>query len=162
MKNIRLKTAVFAILLIISSCPIHAQEVKKLYDPSLDGMKQITEAIAKAKVQGKHVLIQYGGNWCSWCVKFDAFCKADTGIYSPENKNDAANKFLGNPTRFGFPVFIILNTDGKPIHIQDSGLLEEGPGYNKQKVTGFFRNWTASAIVPKSPSVAPSAIPPKK
>ena len=30
--------------------------------------------------RNKHVLIQYGGNWCSWCIKFDAFCKADTAI----------------------------------------------------------------------------------
>ena len=175
-KKYILKTASVTFLLIISSCLIYCQEAKKLYDPSLDGMTQITEAIAKAKVQGKHVLIQYGGNWCSWCVKFDAFCKADSGIsslvaknyipvklnYSPENKNDAANKFLGNPTRFGFPVFIILDTNGKPIHIQDSGLLEEGPGYNKQKVTGFFRNWTASAIEPKSTTSAPVQAQPKK
>jgi hypothetical protein len=28
-------------------------------------MKQIKEAVAKASKEGKHVLIQYGGNWCS-------------------------------------------------------------------------------------------------
>ena len=156
------KLLVFA--LTISSITIKAQETKKLYDPTLDGMKQINEAVAIAKTQGKHVLIQYGGNWCGWCIKFDAFCKADTAIskiitdnyvpvklnYSPENKNDATNEFLGNPARFGFPVFIIIDGKGKVLHIQDSGLLEEGPGYNKKKVTGFFKNWTASAIIPTS------------
>jgi thioredoxin-related protein len=176
MKNFILKTVSITILLIISSCLIYSQEVKKLYDPTIDGMKQINEATAKAKVQGKHVLIQYGGNWCSWCIKFDAFCKADTTIskivadnyipvklnYSPENVNDAANIFLGNPTRFGFPVFIILDTNGKPIHIQDSGLLEEGPGYNKQKFVGFFRNWTTSALVPKTRTATPAPGQPKK
>jgi hypothetical protein len=45
---------------------INAREAKKLYDPSLDGMKQINEAIALAKTKGKHVLVQYGGNWCGW------------------------------------------------------------------------------------------------
>jgi len=134
----------------------------KLYDPALDGMKQIKDATAMAKKVNKHVLIQYGGNWCGWCIKFDGFCKADTSImriindnyipvklnYSPENKNDAANEYLGNPTRFGFPVFVIVDGNGKVIHIQDSGLLEEGQGYNKKKVVGFFSNWTASAIKP--------------
>lgn len=71
--------------------------------------------------------------------------------YSPENKNDAANALLGNPTRFGFPVFIIIDGKGKVLHIQDSGLLEEGAGYSKQKITGFFRNWTKTAIVPPPP-----------
>jgi thioredoxin-related protein len=148
--------------LIFSSVAINAQEVKKLYDPSLDGMKQIKEAIASAAGSGKHVLIQYGGNWCGWCIKFDAFCKSDTAIsgiisnnyipvklnYDPVNKNLAANEFLGNPARFGFPVFIILDGHGKVIHIQDSGLLEEGNGYSKQKVQGFFNNWTAGALIP--------------
>jgi hypothetical protein len=36
------------------------------------------------------------------------------------------------------------------MHIQDSSLLEEGPGYSKQKVTGFFSQWTPAAIVPKA------------
>ncbi|MCX6330629.1 MAG: thioredoxin family protein [Bacteroidia bacterium] len=148
------------VLLSIFSIAGFGQEAKKIYDPSLDGMKQINDAVAAAKVSGKHVLIQYGGNWCPWCIKFDGFSKADPEIskmiadnyipvklnYSPENKNEASNKYLGNPTRFGFPVFIIVDGKGKVIHIQDSGLLEEGEGYNQKKVVEFLRNWTASAI----------------
>jgi thioredoxin-related protein len=144
---------------------LFSQDKVKLYDPALDGMKQIKEAVSKAKSQGKHVLIQYGGNWCSWCIKFDAFCKADTSImkvintsfvpvklnYSPENKNEVANAYLENPMRFGFPVFIIVDGNGKVLHIQDSALLEEGKGYNLLKVLGFFKNWTASAIIPAKP-----------
>ncbi len=150
--------------LIFVFAGVKAQEAKKLYDPSLDGMKQIKEAAATAAKEGKHVLIQYGGNWCSWCIKFDAFCKADTAIsriisqnyipvklnYDPSNKNDAANEYLGNPTRFGFPVFIILDGKGTVLHIQDSALLEEGKGYSKEKVSRFFMNWTVSALIPKT------------
>jgi len=162
---------IIIVAMMISSILVNAQETKKLYNPTLNGMKQIREAISKAKFQGKHVLIQYGGNWCPWCIKFDAFCKADSIItkvigdnyipvelnYSPENKNDAANEFLGNPTRFGFPVFIIIDGNGKVLHIQDSGLLEEGKSYNQKKVTDFFKNWTASAIVPKKISSPPTS-----
>ena len=91
--------------LVFLFAAVNAQETTKLYDPSLDGMKQIKEAVGKAANEGKHVLIQYGGNWCSWCKKFDAFCKADTSIkqviarnfipvklnYDKTNTNDAAN-----------------------------------------------------------------------
>jgi thioredoxin-related protein len=152
-----------SIVFIFSQFATAQQPEKKLYDPSLDGMKQINEAVAKAKASGKHVLIQYGGNWCPWCLRFHAFCVADAAItkvindnyvlvelnYSKENKNDEANIFLGNPTRFGFPVFIILDTKGKVIHIQDSGLLEAGQGYDQKKVIGFFNNWTAAALIPQ-------------
>jgi thioredoxin-related protein len=161
MTRFYIKAALF-FLLVTTGNTLLSQDKVKLYDPDLDGMKQINEAISKAKSQGKHVLIQYGGNWCSWCIRFDAFCKADTSImrivnsnyvplklnYSPENKNEAANRFLGNPARFGFPVFIILDRTGKVLHIQDSALLEEGQGYNTRKVKDFFRNWTPSALIP--------------
>jgi len=159
-----LKRNIFLIIILITARIATAQEPVRLYDPSLDGMKQIKDAVAQAKEKGKLVLIQYGGNWCGWCVRFDAFCKSDTAISkiisdnyipiklnnSPENKNDKANEFLGNPARFGFPVFIIVDGKGKVIHIQDSGLLEEGKGYSREKVLGFFRNWTADAIIPLS------------
>jgi thioredoxin-related protein len=175
MKITKITLAIVIMFLIVAGTMLKAQtttkattpaktEQVKLYDPAIDGMKQIKDAISLAKKANKHVLIQYGGNWCSWCILFDGFCKADTSItrivndnyvpvklnYSPENKNDEANAFLGNPTRFGFPVFIIIDGNGKVLHIQDSGLLEEGKGYNKQKVVGFFRNWTVSALSPKS------------
>jgi thioredoxin-related protein len=157
--------ALIVLILTLSISNVHGQDSKNLYDPSLDGMTQIKEAIGKADKEGKHVLIQYGGNWCSWCKKFDAFCKADTTItgiitknyfpvklnYDPVNKNNASNIYLGNPARFGFPVLIIVDGKGKVIHIQDSGLLEEGPGYSKEKVTRFFRQWTPVALIPEAP-----------
>jgi hypothetical protein len=46
---------------------------------------------------------------------------------------------LENCGRFGFPVFVVLNKDGKVLHIQDSSLLEEGQGYNQEKVLRFFK-----------------------
>lgn len=158
----KILSTIFLVIYLLIPGRGFGQEAVKLYDPSLDGMKQISEAVVKAKASGKHVMIQYGGNWCPWCIKFDSFSKSDPEIskvmsdnyiavklnYSPENKNDAANEYLGNPKRFGFPVFIILDGGGRVIHIQDSGLLEEDQGYNQKKVIAFFRNWTSAAIRP--------------
>ncbi|MBR4898712.1 MAG: thioredoxin family protein [Prevotella sp.] len=53
---------------------------------------------------------------------------------------------LNHPARFGFPVFVVLNGEGKVIHIQDSSFLEEGESYNKEKVIRFFKNWTPRAL----------------
>lgn len=160
-----MKTRSFVIVIaLITTISINAQDAKKIYDPTLDGMKQIRDAVSLAKKDGKNVLIQYGGNWCGWCIKFDAFCKGDTTIsrlissnyipvklnYDPVNKNEAANVYLGNPVRFGFPVFIIIDGNGKVLHIQDSALLEAGSGYDQKKVTSFFRNWTVASLIPAS------------
>jgi hypothetical protein len=43
-------------------------------------------------------------------------------------------------------VFVVLDEQGNVIHIQDSALLEEGKGYNKDKVLNFFKHWTPSAV----------------
>ena len=78
MKQFRILTLVLFVIAL--SATATAQEQAKLYDPTLDGMKQLQDAVKKAKSENKHVFVQFGGNWCSWCIKFDAFCKADEEI----------------------------------------------------------------------------------
>lgn len=55
-------------------------------------------------------------------------------------------KRLGNPARFGFPVFVVLDSNGKVLHIQDSSFLEEDKSYSEKKVLRFFKNWTPAAV----------------
>ena len=54
----------------------------------------------------------------------------------------------GYPQRFGFPVFIILDEKGNRIHTQNSAYLEEGKGYNKDKIAEFFEAWRPAALNP--------------
>ena len=152
------------LLMMAVSITAFSQEEKKLYNPELDGMKQIQEAVLKAKAESKQVFIQAGGNWCGWCILFNKFVQEDTELknfidsqyitvhlnWSRENENAEAMEYLGFPQRFGFPVFIILDEDGKRIHTQNSALLEEGKGYNRDQVFQFFKHWTRSALDPKS------------
>jgi len=142
--------------------------LKKIYDESIDPMEQIDKAVAKAKAQGKHVVCQVGGNWCRWCLMFADYITKDAEIssmiddnfiyihvnYNPRERADEAKaqknakllKRLKNPGRFGYPVFVILDAEGKVIHIQDSSFLEQDNSYNKEKVMRFFRNWTPKAV----------------
>lgn len=137
-----------------------ATDSTKLYNPAADAKKELSSAVARAKKEGKHVLVQVGGNWCVWCYRFHDFVEKDTALariesenfvvyhlnYSKENKNLAVLKTLGFPQRFGFPVFVILDGNGKQLHIQDSSLLEEGKSYNAGKVKDFFQAWSAAAL----------------
>ena len=41
--------------------------------------------------------------------------------------------------KYGYPVFIVLDKDGKQIHTQDSSVLEEGKGYSLDKVKKFLK-----------------------
>ena len=67
------------------------------------------------------------------------------GTVRPEQTSNLLQR-LGHPARFGFPVLIVLNQEGKLLHIQDSSFLEEGKGYNHDKVLRFLRCWTPEAV----------------
>lgn len=144
------------------------KSLKKVYNEEINPIEQIDQAVAKAKTEGKFVVCQVGGNWCPWCLKFADFIANDTAIskvidenfeyihvnYNPRKsqgpeqveQGKALMKRLDNAGRFGFPVFVILDEEGKILHIQDSSFLEEGEGYNQEKVLRFFKNWTPSAV----------------
>ena len=160
------------ILLLSAVCfmlTMNAQTaLKKVYDESVNPIEQIDQAVAKAKSEGKFVVCQVGGNWCPWCLRFADFITNDATIsnvieqnfvyihvnYNPRKSEGAEKEAqakamlqrLNNPARFGFPVFVVLDDEGKVIHIQDSSFLEEGQGYNQGKVLRFFKNWTPKAV----------------
>jgi len=137
-------------------------QTAKLYNPDADVSAAITQGITKAKAENKHLLLQIGGNWCPWCIKFHQFCIDDKDIstlisrsyviikvnYSKENRNMAELKKLEYPQRFGFPVFVILDSEGKRIHTQNSAYLEEDKGYSKKKVLEFLGQWSPDALNP--------------
>lgn len=147
-----------------------AQEnLKKVYDETIDPLVQLDNAIASASQSRQYVLCQLGGNWCKWCLRLAQFVSQDEEIsklikdnykfihvnYNPRIKNrnsaeqaktDKLLKRLGNPGRFGYPVLIVLDGKGRVLHIQDSSFLEEGDSYSRNKVLRFLRNWTPSAV----------------
>jgi len=152
-------------LLLISVNLLQAQEKKiKLYNPYENADSAITIVKKKAALEGKHILIQIGGNWCSWCIEFNRFTTTDKQMdsllkadflvyhlnYSKENLNKKLLEQFGFPQRFGFPVFIVLDNNGKQLHTQNSSYLEKDKSYNKEKVMEFFQHWNAKALDPKA------------
>ena len=159
----------FSVLLAFT---VEAQtELKRVYDEGINPIEQIDQALLKAKSEGKYVICQVGGNWCPWCLRFADFITNDSTIsqvidenfeyihvnYNPRKSESAGKqqqattlmKRLNNCGRFGFPVFVVLDEEGRVIHIQDSSFLEEGQGYNQEKVLRFFKGWTPKAVISK-------------
>ena len=152
------------LIFVLTSIIVSAQEKASVYNPNADAAADIKVAVAKAKAENKHVLIQVGGNWCPWCIKFHKMATTDAKIdstikadyiyillnYSKENKNLPVLHTLQNPQRFGFPVFVILDGEGTLLHTQDSGFLELDKGYDPKKVSTFLKQWTFKALDPKN------------
>ena len=139
----------------------HVKQVfEKPYDPTEDAQAKIDALLDVAKKENKNILIQAGGNWCIWCLMFNNFVKTTPDVkavldanylyyhlnYSPENKNEAVfAKYAPEGGKLGYPFFIVLSPDGEVLKVRESGNLEEGRGYNKEKVLAFFNAFKPTA-----------------
>ena len=128
----------------------------KPYDPKENAELKIAELVKQAKAENKNIMLQAGGNWCIWCLRFNNYVQTTPELkkivddnyiyyhlnYSPDNKNEKIFAKYGDPgKKFGYPVFIVLDKNGKQIHTQESGVLEDGKGYSLEKVKAFFEAW---------------------
>lgn len=157
-----MKFPLLTLALCLALSVAYSQNKEKLYDPEADASQQIEWAIEQAKAEGKHVFLQIGGNWCGWCHLFHNFCKEDEEIsqlmkdnyvtakinHSRENRNEEILARYKYPQRFGFPVFVVLDGEGNYLHTQNTVYLEEGKGYNREKVMEFFTMWSPEALDP--------------
>ena len=164
-----MRKGIITLMVVLMAQWANAQTgLKKVYDEDINPMEQIDQALVKAKAEGKFVICQVGGNWCPWCLRFADFITNDTTIsrvidenfeyihvnYNPRKSGGEVQQLqaaalmarLDNCGRFGYPVFVVLDEEGKVIHIQDSSFLEEGQGYNQEKVLRFFKNWTPKVV----------------
>jgi thiol:disulfide interchange protein len=162
----RLQTfLLFLFFSLVSVTSGFAQTSQKItiYKPEANAAADLQAAVTKAKAENKHVLLQIGGNWCSWCLKFHNLTTSDAQLdsalranyvvlkinYSKENQNLPVLKQLEYPQRFGFPVFVVLNSEGKRLHTQNSAYLEEDKGYSKKKIMEFLDQWSKPALTPE-------------
>lgn len=146
----------FFTVLILFSIQISAQtayEPVTKFDPGRDPSKDLQSAMSEAQKTGKNILLDVGGEWCIWCHRIDAFIEGHQEIndflhknyvvmkvnFSQENKNET---FLsGYPKIPGYPHFFVLDKNGKLLHSQDTGKLEQGKDYNPEKFMAFLQVW---------------------
>lgn len=156
-----LRTIMCAVLLcfaIMSITPTANAEGKakapNIYDESLDGDKQIADALALAKKEKKNVILQFGANWCGWCHRLHALFEKDPTIANKlksdfivvlvdVNKGHNEKIIKGyKANTFGLPVMVVLDAEGKQLTTQDTGKLEEGDHHDPKKVLAFLDQWS--------------------
>jgi len=164
MKNL---IACIVLLISLATASFAAEQAGKptrsaIYNRTADGTKQIEEALKTAKSENKNVLLQFGANWCGWCHRLHGLFKDNGDIAKtlkdnyvvvlidvdqvegkPHNQ-DVVQRY-GHPTRFGLPVIVVLDSNGKQLTTQDTGKLEEGDHHDPKKVMSFLEKWTPKA-----------------
>jgi len=149
-----LRVAAIAVV-VVFFCGCAKEGSPEKFDPARDAAGDVAKAVALAKAQDKRVIVDVGGEWCSWCHLLDNFIASNDDVkslvdsryvwvkvnYSKENKNEA---FLSRwPKVAGYPHLFVLDADGKLLHSQDTGELEGGRSYDKAKFVAFVQRWAS-------------------
>ena len=123
------------------------------YDPKADPKADFKAALAQASKEGRNVLMDVGGEWCSWCHRMDKFIADHEELstlleenyvlvkvnFSEENKNE---RFLSHyPKVAGYPHIFVFNSSGKLLISKSTGDLEEGKSHNLQRFTEFLKQY---------------------
>jgi thiol:disulfide interchange protein len=125
-------------------------ELPEKFEPGRDAVADVQRALALAQAQRKLVLIDVGGEWCSWCHIFDRFVASHPEVkrvldqqyvlvkvnYSPQQRNEQLlSRF---PRAKGYPHFYVLDSSGGLVASQASAALEAGKDYDPAKVIAFL------------------------
>ncbi len=141
-------------LLFVGLASARAGGLPERFDPNRDAAADIATAVAMAQAQDKRVLVDVGGEWCSWCRLMDAFFRENADArqlrddnyvwvkvnWSPQSRNEAVLSRW--PRIQGYPHLFVLDAAGHLLHSQNTGLLEdeEGQRYDKAKILAFLRS----------------------
>jgi len=123
------------------------------YDPARDPFSDGRDALQLARETDRMVLIEVGGDWCSWCHILDRFLNRHPIIRTKLHKRfvvlkvnvDDSNHnavFLSVfPPALGYPHLYVTSNDGAIVHSQDTAEFLQNEKYSQQRVLGFLDRW---------------------
>jgi thiol-disulfide isomerase/thioredoxin len=151
-----------ALLLPVVWSQASAQSAKYVpvtkYDPKRDAAADITNAIKEAQRTHKRILLEVGGQWCSWCHTLDGFFEAHRELTEFRDKNFVTVKINFSDenenkevlSRYGeipsFPYIFVLDSDGRLLLAKNTGDLESGKSYDLGRLNAFLLTWAPPAI----------------
>jgi thioredoxin-related protein len=154
---------VLAVLLLAGSLGLGATATARAaesagYDTKRDPAADLKAAIHQTKTNGRRILLEVGGEWCSWCHVLHELFTTDKEIrerlredfvvvkvnWSSENEN---TQFLSAyPPIEGYPHLFVLESEGTFLWSQNTGEFEKrGNGYDRGKVLAFLKHWSPQA-----------------
>ena len=149
----RRRLLVLAAVVLAFATGARAADLPDRFEPTRDAAADIAQVLATAAATGRRVLVDVGGEWCTWCHIMDAFFASDAEAralrersfvwvkvnWSPQNRNEAVLSRW--PKVKGYPHLFVLAADGTLLHSQDTGELEAKRGYDRAAFIAFLKRW---------------------
>lgn len=136
-----------------------AAPAARLYPDPAQASADIAAAVAQAAREGKRVLVDFGGDWCTDCKVLDA------NLRKPENAALVASRFVvvhvnvgdrgiernfdvaaryGIPLEKGVPALAVLDAKGAVVYAQKAGEFENMRAMDPASVHDFLARWQGS------------------
>jgi thiol:disulfide interchange protein len=148
------------ILLCVLGMQAHASPALVLpafsegYDPARDPFADGNAALQLARDTQRKVLIEVGGDWCSWCHVLDRFLNEHPALRTRlhqifvllkvnVDEVNGNSEFLSVfPRPLGYPHMYITDTDGTILFSQDTAEFLQDGKYSKQRFRAFLDRWS--------------------
>lgn len=128
-----------------------AQGLGSRFDPRRDAAADVAQAVERARAEGKRVIVDVGGEWCTWCHILERFIASNEEVrtlvaaefvwvkvnHSAANRNEQL--LSGWPKVTGYPHLFVLDGAGRLVRSQPTAAFEAGHGYDKAKLLAFLR-----------------------
>ena len=131
-----------------------AAQNRVIYSDTADPHADIAAAIKTATAQHKHIILDFGGNWCGDCQVLDIyfhqqpnqsllennFVVVHVDIGHMDKNTDVAQKYEV-PLKRGVPALAVLDQHGRLLYSQKNGEFEAMRRMDPASVTEFLNQW---------------------
>jgi thiol:disulfide interchange protein len=144
-----------SLLIVLAALVAHtAQAVPDIYPPAAQAEADLNAALAQAASSHKHLLLDFGGNWCVDCHVLDSYFHdaANAPILAQHfvlvhvnighmDANEAIAQRYQIPLKKGVPALAVLDEHGKLLYSQQGGEFEAMRHMKSASVTEFLTHW---------------------
>jgi thioredoxin 1 len=137
-----------------------ANAAERIYPDVSRARADVDAAIQAAAKSRKHVLVDFGGNWCGDCKVLDINLRmpenaalldkryilvhVNVGEKGIDSNFDVAERF-GIPLKKGVPALAVLDAKGNLLHAQKNGEFESMRKMDPKSVNDFLRRWQGAS-----------------
>jgi thiol:disulfide interchange protein len=128
-----------------------------IYPAPAQAKADLAAALQTAAASHRHVIVDFGGNWCPDCHVLDGyfhdaanrplveagFLLVHVNIGRMDQNLDLADRYQ-IPLKKGVPALAVLDSDGKLLYSQRTGEFEAMRGMQSSAVTEFLTRWGPS------------------
>lgn len=154
--------ALIAIFQISMAQPSHAQALntpfvkQHIYSETADPNVDIANALRKARIEHKRVILDFGGDWCGDCQVLDIYFHQQPNAALLAKYFVVVHIYIGHmdrnlditrkykvPINKGVPALAVLDRYGKLLYSQQTGQFEDMRNMSSSAVTDFLNQWKA-------------------